>query len=306
LLLILGVVAFFLLFPLLTKSTFIVFFLTVTLIWVGFATSLRIPMTLGLVSFAHAGFYAIGAYASALLKIKLGVPFWLAFPGSGIITGLVALVVGIPMLRTKGHYFFLSSFALGMVIILMFSTQWRSLFGGTMGISNIPTPMSPTWYYYLALAFACGTIAVVYRIDHCRIGIEWRGIKEIDDLAALVGINTVKAKISAFVAGSILAGMAGSLLGHFIRFISPEAFGFPTMLFCLTAVIVGGIESPWGPAIGVVLLRGIILFVGGLREWEALIYSAMLVGCVALLPQGVVSLPKGIRERRRKMKALRV
>jgi branched-chain amino acid transport system permease protein len=270
--------------------------LTMTFIWIIFATSLRLPMTLGLVSFAHAGFLAIGAYTSALLTMKLGFSFWLAMPLSGVSAGIVALIFGLPMLRTKGHYFFLCSVAFGMVIVLMFSTQWRGVFGGTMGISHIPYPSASfashiSYFYYLALGLATLTVAFAFRIDNCRIGMEWRAIREIDDLAALIGIDIVGVKIVAFIIACFFAGISGSLMAHYLRFISPDTFGFPTMLFCLTTVVVGGKDSAWGPAIGVLLLRVIIFLVGGLREWEVIIYSALLVLSVTLLPQGIISLP---------------
>jgi len=296
-----------LLIPLFFKGSYVVVFLIITGIWVMFATSLRIIMTLGLVSFAHNGFFAIGAYASAVFMMRLGFSFWLAMPLSGIVAAFLALVIGFPMLRTKGHYFFLSSFALGMVIVLMFATQWRGLFGGTMGIANIPHPSDvfrlQINYYYLVLGLTVLTISVVYRIDNCRIGKEWRAIRELDDLAALIGINIVRAKIVAFVLASFFAGISGSLLAHYLRFISPEAFGFPAMLFCLSSVIIGGMNSTWGPAVGVVLLRTIMMGVGGLKEWEILIYSAMLILCVVLLPLGVVSLPSRIMMLMRKKEA---
>lgn len=281
--------------PIFFKGPYALNFLTMTAIWVVFATSLRLLMTIGLTSFAHASFMAIGAYTSALLTMKLGFSFWLALPLSGISSSIVAFVIGYPMLRTKGHYFFMSSFALGMVIILIFSTQLRGIFGGPMGIGNIPYPSaafaSTILYYYFALGLAVLTIGVLYKIDNCRIGLEWRAIREVDDLAALIGLNVVNAKITAFVVACFFSGISGSMLAHYLRFISPEAFGLSTMLLCFTTVILGGAYSTWGPTIGVLLLRGITVAVGGLKEWEIIIYSVFLIMSITLLPQGLISLP---------------
>ena len=285
--------------PAILGRSFATEFLIMTGIWVIFAISLRLIMTVGLVSFAHAGFLAIGAYTSAVLTMKVNLSFWLAMPLAGTAAGLVGLIIGYPMLRTKGHYFFLSSFALGMVIILTFSTQLREVFGGTMGIANIPYPSPrfshPVAHYYLTLFMTILSMIILHRIDKSRIGIEWRAIREVDDLAALVGINIVHAKLRAFVMACFLAGIAGSLWAHYIRFISPDAFMFPTMLLCLTMVIVGGMYSTWGPVVGAFLLRSVIVGVGGLKEWEILIYSALLVICITLIPRGVVSIPERVR-----------
>jgi branched-chain amino acid transport system permease protein len=287
--------------PLFFAGTYLVDFLIMTAIWVVFATSLRMLTTLGPVSFAHNGFLAIGAYTSAMLTTKLGFSFWPALLLSGVAAGTVALVVGFPLLRIKGHYFFLASVALGTVIVLVFSTQWRRIFGGPMGISQIPLPRgvfaSPLGYYYLVLGWVILILAFVYRLDHCRIGMEWRAIRGVDDLAALLGIEPIRAKVEGFVLACFFAGISGSLYAHFVRFICPDSFGFPVMLACLTCVIVGGRYSTWGPVVGVLLLRMATYGLGGLRQWEVLIYSTILILCLALLPNGIVSLPQLIKKK---------
>lgn len=288
--------------PPLFKGSYLVDFLIMTAIWTIYATSLRLFMTVGLVSFAHYGFLAIGAYASALLTMKLGLPFLLALISSGAVAAVLALIIGYPLLKTKGHYFFLASFALGMVIILTFSTQLRQVFGGPMGISNIPIPggilSSALSYYYLAFAWAIVIIALVYRLDRSRVGMEWRAVRQVDDLAALLGIRITRVKLVAFAVSCFFAGISGSLFAHYMRFICPDSFGFSMMLACLTCVVVGGMHSTWGPLIGVLLFRGITLASGGLRHWEVLIYSAILVVCITLLPEGLVSIPRRIGQLR--------
>jgi len=294
-------------FPLFFAGTYVIDFLVMTAIWAAFATSLRMLTTLGPVSFAHNGFFAIGAYVSALLTTKLGFSFWLALFLSGAAAGIVALAVGFPLLRIKGHYFFLASVALGTVIVLVFSTQWRRVFGGPMGISHIPLPggvfASSIGYYYLALGWVILILAIVYRLDHCRIGMEWRAIRQVDDLAALLGIEPLRAKVEGFVLACFFAGISGSLYAHFVQFICPDSFGFPMMLACLTCVIVGGMYSTWGPAVGVLLLRIATYELGGLREWEVLIYSTILILCLGLLPNGIVSLPQLIKKKMERKKA---
>lgn len=289
-----------LLLPIFFKGSYLIDFLVLTAVWVIFATSLRLLTTLGLVSFGHNGFLAIGAYSFALLTMKLSLSFWLALLLSGLAAGIIGLIIGYPILKIKSHYFFIASFALGAVIELVFSTQWRDVLGGPMGISNIPyaSPAfaSPVPHYYLVLGWATLIIGMIYRLDNCRIGIEWRGIRGADDLAALLGIDIFKTKIIAFVTACFFAGVSGSLYAHYMRFIAPESFGFPMMLFCLSCVIVGGMYSTWGPALGVLLLRGVTVAAGGLRQWEVLTYAGILILCITLLPEGITSLPQRIKE----------
>jgi branched-chain amino acid transport system permease protein len=274
-------------------------FLTMTAIWIIFASSMWPITSLGLISFGHAGFMAIGAYASALLTMNAQISFWLALPLSGMIAGIIALMFSYPLLRMRGAYFFLSSIAFGSIVILIFHTQYRDVFHGSMGITNIPYPnsafTSPIPYYYMNLGLVAITIALILRLKRSRIGLEWESIREADDLSASVGINIIKAKIIAFVVACFLAGIAGSVYAHYVRFIAPESFDISIMLTCLIYVIVGGMHSIWGPPIGVLTLRGIGLWLGGLKEWEMMIYSAILILFITLLPGGLISIPQRIR-----------
>ena len=188
-----------------------------------------------------------------------------------------------------------------MVIILFFNSQLRSIFGGPKGISNIPYPAavfySPIPHYYLALFFAALITGMLYRLDRCRIGLEWHAIRDADDLASLLGIDVTFAKMVAFVVACFFAGISGSLYAHYMRFICPTFFAFHVMLACLCYVIVGGMYSTWGPAIGVLLFRALSIGLGGLREWEVLIYSTILILCIILLPEGIASLPQRLKGR---------
>jgi branched-chain amino acid transport system permease protein len=280
-------------------------FLTMTAIWIIFATSLWPLSSLGLISFGHAGFMAIGGYASALLTMNAHISFWLALPLSGVIAGIIALMIGYPLIRMKGAYFFLSSLAFGSIVVLIFHTQYRDIFHGSMGIPGIPYPSSAFTssipYYYLNLGLVAITIGIIFRLKQSRIGLEWESIREADDLSASVGINIIKSKIIAFVIACFFAGIAGSSYAHYVRFIAPESFDISIMLTCLIYVIVGGMNSVWGPPIGVLTLRGIGLWLGGLKEWELMLYSVILILFITLLPGGLVSIPQRIRKSQKRL-----
>lgn len=293
----------FLLLPIALGGGYGVDFLTLTFIWAIVATSLRLLMSLGLINLAHLAFVAIGAYASALFAMKLDLSFWVALPASAVFTGIAAFVLVYPLLKLKAAYFFLGTFALSQVIMLIIWTQFRDLMGGSMGIADIPRPgeafVSPVPYYYLALGFMTLALAVTYRLDNSRIGIEWHAIRVGDDLAESLGVKTTKARMIALIISGVFAGIGGSLYAHYTRFISPDSFSFVTLVLVLTFVVVGGRYSTWGPALGCLVLRGITLSVGGLKEMELIIYSIILIVAITLLPGGLVDLPKRIKARGR-------
>lgn len=293
----------FMILPLIIGGSYGIQFLTLTFIWAIMATSLRILMSLGLINLAQLALMAIGSYASAILVLRVGLSFWVALPISAILTGIVAAVMIFPLIKLKSSYFFIGTFALGQVIMLVIWTQFRDLLGGPMGISNIPRPseafVQPIPYYYLALGLITLVLAFVYRLDHSRIGTLWHAIRIREELAESIGIDAIKAKLIALVIGGVIAGIAGSLYAHYTQFIAPESFNFTTLVLVLTFVIVGGRYSTWGPVLGCLVLRVVTFSVGGLKEKELVVFSVILIVVITLLPGGLVSLPERIRMRRK-------
>jgi len=288
--------------PLFIKDKYHLHILIMIGVNIVLASGLRLIMTTGQVSFAHAGFMAIGAYTCALLVMKLGLSFWFAWLLGGVMAIIVAVIIGYPTLRLKGAYFFLASFAFGQLVILIFN-RIREPFGGPTGIMSIPYPDaiviphlvtleigSPKSFYYFILAFTLATILIIYRLDKSRIGMIFSAIREGDVLSECVGINIMKYKILAFTIGCFFAGLSGGLYAHYIRYVGPAVFGMDLMIFILLYVIAGGSSNVWGPILGASIFT-ILPEVTRIASYhEPMLFGGILVTTMLFLPEGIISL----------------
>jgi branched-chain amino acid transport system permease protein len=248
-----------------------------------------------------------GAYATALLSGKLGVPFWVSLPLAGMVAGLTGLAISYPLARTKGFAFFVASFAAGEAIRLCW-IRFKIPFGGHKGL-GVPPPVlvdNVTWldlaeavpYYFLTLAVTIVSLAIMYRLHRSRIGDTWRAIESQDNLAKSVGIDNTKYKMLAFAIGSFFAGVAGVLLAHRLWAIEPHQFGFTTTLYLLVWVVFGGTHTFSGPIFGVVALTFLGELLQPLYEWVPMIFGAIIIMTLIFLPNGLESLPSKIRTQR--------
>jgi branched-chain amino acid transport system permease protein len=266
------------------------------------AGGMRLLMGTGQVSFAHAGFWAIGAYASTLLAMRLGLSFWLTLPLSGVIGGIASILIGYPCLRLKGPYFFVITLAFGEVLRLIF-TSWVDVFGGANGISGIPYPnpinigglaiefsSRSIHYYYLMLLLLLPSLFIFYRLERFRFGMACSAIREYDNLAESLGVNIMRHKMIAFLLACILASLAGSFYAHYMTYISPDFFTFNESMLFLLMVVIGGSDSTTGVIIGVVLLTLISEFAREAARFEPIIYGAALVLILLFFPGGIWSL----------------
>ena len=272
-------------------------FMTLSVIYFTLAVSLRAIINLGQVSFAQFAIMGVGAYASALMVKGLDLPFWAAFLLSGIVTSMIAAIVGGVTLRLREAYFFLVTFATAEFILLVFG-YWKDIFGGKSGISSIPTPTviaSPLGAYFLAAAIALVTITVFYRVDNSKIGIICRAIRQDHFLSKSVGINILKYQLFIFVIAGFFTGLAGSFYAHHMAFISPDGFAFSNMVALLAWVVVGGRESLVGPLAGVLVLRGIAEVFGGTAEREMIFNSILIIVMLRFFPAGLAGIPARLR-----------
>lgn len=292
-------------FPFFTQDPYVLNILITTGIWTVAAWGVRLIMATGQLTLGHAAYMAIGAYASALLVMKVGLSFWIAFPISGIISALVALLIGYPTLRIKGVYFSIITFAFAEIIRLII-IHWPNLLGGYGGLTNIPAPhpfftirfTSRLPYYYLILSLALVTYVVMVRIDRSRLGKIFSAIHESDTLAESIGINIMKYKIIAFCIGCFFAGLSGSFYAHYFNFTSPEFFTIWQSIYCLIFVLVGGASSVLGPLLGVFFLTLIPEILRVAKEYEPVIYALILILIMFLLPGGLISLPARVQPKR--------
>lgn len=264
----------------------------------------------GQVSLGQATFYGIGAYTSAILVVKLGVPFWLALPCAGFVSGFVGYLLGFTSVRFKGSYLAMATLSFG-VIFSIIVLQWTGLTGGAGGYpETIPRPSigpfkidSELRYFYLVWAFVVAIFVYTQNLVRSRVGRALYAVHENETAAGVIGISSAKYKLKIFTLSAVYAGLAGSLYAHYATYISEESFTFFFSITLLCMVVIGGLGSPLGSIIGtalLVLLSEAIRYAARLRFLPQMMqsvfaeysYHLLLYGLVLLL--FVIFMPKGI------------
>ena len=260
--------------------------------------SYRLVTLTGEWSLIHAVMMGVGAYASALLSKNLGVSFWLSMPLGGAVSAVIAALLCFPLFRMTQFYFLIGSFAAGEAIRLCW-IQFIKPFGGTSGISAIPSPelmnidfLEPIPYFYLVLVIVSICLVLLYRIENSRIGLTLHAVHWKPSLAESVGVNTWHYRSLAFIIGCFFVGIAGALKVHYIGTVTPKQFDIGFMVFILIWVIVGGYKTFYGAMIGAVVLS---ILDEAFREFDKLrpaLYGILLIASIRFLPAGLESLPQ--------------
>lgn len=259
----------------------------------------------GLLSFGHIGLFAIGAYTSAILVMSTGAPFLLGLLGAAVLTGFIGFLIAIPALRIKGHYLTLLTLALGEVIRLVLrSMEW--LTHGSAGLSGIPRPeifgfsfRQATPLYYLLLFFVVLTIAFVWRLKVSRFGRAFMAIRDAEIGAEVCGVNTSAMKMMSFAISAVLAGAAGSLYAHTMRFISPEFFSLGLTTTLLAIVLIGGRGTVVGPVVGAALLIALPEALRFVKDYYLIAFGIAIWLCVIGMPDGLAGLGRRLLKRAR-------
>lgn len=271
----------------------------------------------GLVSLGHAGFYAIGAYVSAILMVSAGLGFWLSALIGAIFTAVIGLLLGIPTLRLSGTY--LSIVTLGFCeVVIMILKQWKSVTGGNNGIRGIPKPsffgieldLSNGGFYILILSLTVLTGIACYVIKNSKTGRAFTAIKEDELAATMMGIKTGRYKILAFVISAFITGLAGAFSSVIKNgYIEPLNFTFDTSILILSIVIVGGLGTTRGMVFGATLLWMFPQASRFLTQWRFVIYGVLLVLMMRFRPQGALgwhsTLPYRLSKQTKKLLASR-
>lgn len=245
----------------------------------------------GYVSFGHAAFFGIGAYTGALL-LQYGFPWWLAIVKGALVAAAVSAPIGLLTLRLRGPYFAIAMLGLNEVARIV-ATLWVDLTRGGSGISLSPAllPGLPVNYYTM-LALAIAATALVAWIRRGRFGLELRAIREDEGAAEMVGVNTVRNKLAAFVLSAAIPGAVGAVFVMYTSYLNPSsAFAASLNIQMIVMVMFGGTGTVWGPVLG----AGIVMLVREFlwAQFPALhlaLLGAMLLIVVLFLPGGIVSL----------------
>lgn len=287
-----------LLVPWMFENQFGLYLLDMALINAVIALGLNVVLKTGQVSMAQAGFMAIGAYTSAQLTVKLDVPFLVGFVAAGLGAALVALGLGRIILRLKGVYFLLFTFALNEFLYLL-NKNVPALTGGNDGVVGIKPPTIPfvadplrskAAFYYLVLVVVSLALAFVWALYRSPFGRAMDAIRESELLAAATGYNPMRIKIIAFSIGCLLAGLGGSLYAHFLLYIAPFSFTFWESVNFLLMNIIGGSTSLAGPILGALILTPLPELLRAYVLWQQVLYGLTFMVFMRFLPDGVTPL----------------
>ena len=263
-------------------------------IWVTLALSLNILTGYaGQVSLGHAAFLGIGAYTSAVLAVRYGMPFWIDFLGAIFVTGMVGTVLGLPSLRVRHDFLVLATMGINFVVVAIF--KYVDFFGGAMGLVNIPAPSlfgatfrGGTPYLALVWVYAFFTWLISWYLSKTWTGLAFHTVRIDEDAAAAVGVSVPRFKIYAFGISAALAGGAGSLYGHFIGSVFPDTFVFVESIAILSMVIFGGVGTLRGPIVGAIILKAAPEMLRFVQDYRFTIYGALLVLMMLFQPMGLI------------------
>lgn len=290
--------------PLLLASPFLVHIGVMIALFTTLALAMNLMLRIGQISFAHGAFMGLGAYGSALLMMRAGWPFPLAFLGAAVGVTLVAWLVGTVFLRIRGVYFVLLTFAFGEIVVLIF-IEWVGLTGGSGGLAGVPPPSlfgtvikSRPGFYWLALALAAGSYALVSSIYRSELGAVITSLDENEPLARSLGVDSRRYRLATFCLSACLTAFAGALYGHYLTLVTPEDYGYSVPVNLVVINIIGGSSHPLGPVLGALLLVPLPEFLRDAKQYQQLAYGLLLIAFLLFMPEGLHGVWRRWRRRR--------
>lgn len=268
----------------------------------------------GQVSLGHAGFFAIGAYTSALLTLRLGVPFLVALAAAGCLTAAIGFLLGLPALRLSGPYLAVATLGFGLTVpqLILFWDDWT---GGSMGLHSLPLATIPIWlnrsiilrtdqnYYYLALSMLILLTILARNIVDSDTGRAFISIRDSEIAARAMGVNLLRYKTTAFALSAFYAGLAGSLYAHLLHGISPEDFTVFLSFDFVTMIVIGGLGTVSGGLLGAFLLTLLqntltrLPVVSQFKNLYIVVLGTVLILTIMFFPQGLAGGWRSLRQR---------
>jgi ABC-type branched-subunit amino acid transport system ATPase component/ABC-type branched-subunit amino acid transport system permease subunit len=249
----------------------------------------------GQMSLGQAGFYAIGAYGSAITATSFGWPLWLSMPFGLMAAGLMGVLLGLVALRTRGLYLAMATLAFGFIVEI-WAQRAVDLTGGTMGLFGVPQLDFGNFRNAAAYTFWICAAALIL----VQLGSDWvfststgrrlRAIKESESFAQTVGLNVPLWRTAVFAASALLAGLAGILFAHQSGFVSSDAFSIRLSIALLIAAVIGGLGDSRGPLLGTAILVAIAEVIAGFHTIGLIIYGGILLAVLLLVPEGAVGI----------------
>jgi branched-chain amino acid transport system permease protein len=246
------------------------------------AYSAFLPLSAGQLNIGLAGFAAIGAYSSAYLSNTFTLDPLLAIPAGGLAAALVALAVGFPILRTRGIYLALATFALGQVVQATILNL--EVIGAAAGY-----PVAAFIRLPVVIGFAVVVVALVWLLYGTRFGIAITAVHDDERVADLMGIEVRGFQVAAFAIGSGIAGIAGGLYGHHFSFIEAQYFNISLSITIVLYVLLGGTQTVLGPLLGATVFTLLPELLRASAHWRYVLFAAAIIVLMALRPQGLVT-----------------
>lgn len=251
----------------------------------------------GILQLGYAGFFGLGAYASALVTTRLGYPFLVGF-AAAIGAATLGGAIMSPIIRLRDVYFAMASFVFGLILELVFN-QWSSVTNGPIGFRGIPAPVifgwtirQPEHFYYLLVCVLLAQYWLMFRVLQSPFGTALQAMREREVACRTSGLNTAAIKIRLILVSSAIAGAAGSLLAHMNGFISPPSFGWAQSVTLLMMVVVGGLRSLPGALLGAATIRLVLERTSILGRQSNIVFGIALILFMAFLPNGLAGLAR--------------
>jgi branched-chain amino acid transport system permease protein len=269
------------------------------LVFIGIHTMLAVALNLllgyaGQISLGHAAFFGLGAYISGILTTAHEMGPWLAIVLAALSVGLLAFIIGFPILKLKGHYLAMATLGMGIIVYICFN-EAVDLTGGPSGLSGIPNLSLGSLVfdtdiknYYLIWTFTLITILLAINLTHSRIGRALRAIHDSEIAARVMGVNARLLKVQIFALSAAISAVAGSLYAHTMTFVSPASFGFNFSVELVTMVIIGGLGSIYGSLLGAAILTLLPELLRTFQDYDIVIYGLILILITMFMPGGLV------------------
>jgi len=268
------------------------------LIYVMLGLGLNIVVGLaGLLDLGYVAFYAVGAYAYALLNYHFGLSFWMVLPIGGALGAIAGIILGFPVLRLRGDYLAIVTLGFGEIIRIILE-NWNEFSFGPSGIANIPRPSlfgmdlsvhdSTIYIYYIMIALCLFTIFVVNRLQDSRVGRAWIALREDEIACQAMGIDKAKTKLTAFSLGATWASMAGVVFAAKTTFVNPASFTIWESIIVLCIVVLGGMGSIVGVIAGALVLILTPEYLRAFSEYRMLAFGTLLVVMMIFRPGGII------------------
>ena len=311
-----GFLGFLILFPFLSPSQFLLHLMIMIFMHAVISQSWNIIGGFsGQISLGHGAFFGIGAYASSFFYVEFGLTPWIGIIIGILICAVIAILVGIPMLRLSGHYFAIATLLVGISFQVIFQ-RW-DLVGAASGLW-IPLTSEDSYfamqfhsskapYYYLFLIFFVIIFFITWLISRSKLGYRLRAVRDDAQAAQSLGIDVAKHKIIAFAISAMMMAPMGSLFAQYILIVDPDRmFNFEISIIALLISVLGGIGYVWGPLVGTIILIPLaeyarIFFGGTGGAVDLMVYGIVLMIICVFKPSGIISLlPNHILHREKK------